>query len=150
MVACWYLWFTCCEMLEHHILGNCRRSKNNHLSWIMLPFLGMYGPASYTVSMCPCPPPLALCTCGVWQIGFLCQEKGPLGMTGGRQNLTPSFSPMQSQDAFPPLNTVENHMHKVKLEEKLWEEGLWYYSYVSKHYWNLPVTFPLGTWLGEW
>lgn len=93
---------------------------------------------------------LATCTCGVWQAGFLCREKGPLGMTGGRQNLTPSFSPMQSQDAFPPLNTVGNHMQRVELEEKLWEEGLWHYSWISKSYWNLPVTFPLCTGSGEW
>lgn len=136
--------------LSIHCMGNYRRSKNDHLSWIMLSFLGMCCPVLYIVSTHPFPPWLATCTCGVWQIGFLCWEKGPLGMTGGRQNLTPSFSPMQSRDAFPPLHTVGNHMHRVELEEKLWEQGLWHYSWVSKSYWNLPVTFPLGPWSGEW
>lgn len=118
--------------LSIHCVGNYRRSKNDHLSWIMLSFLGMCCPVLYIVSTHPFPPWLATCTCGVWQIGFLCWEKGPLGMTGGRQNLTPSFSPMQSRDAFPPLNTVGNHMHRVELEEQLWEQGLWHYSWVSK------------------
>lgn len=105
-------------------MENHRRSKNNHLFWIMLPFLDIYCPESYIVWMCPFPPWLTTCTCGVWQIGFLCQEKGPLGMTGGQQSLTPSFSPMQSQDVFPLLNTVGNHMHKVELKDRLCEEGL--------------------------
>lgn len=39
-------------------------------------------------------------------------------MTGGQQSLTPSFSPVQSQDASPPLSTVGNHMHKVEQEDE--------------------------------
>lgn len=107
-----------------HSMESYRGSKSNHLSWIRLPFVGMCCPTLDGVWTCPSPPWVATCTCGVWQTGFLCQEKGPLGMTGGRQNLTPSFSPMQSQDAFPPLNTVGNHMHRDELEDKLGEEGL--------------------------
>jgi hypothetical protein len=88
-----------------------------------LPFLGMYVQQIHTVWMYPLSPWLATCTCGVWQVDFLCQEKGPQGMTVGWKNLTPSFSPMQSQDFFLPLNTVEKSQAQSLAAGLLWEEG---------------------------
>lgn len=42
-------------------------------------------------------------------------------MTGDPQNLTPSFSPVQSQDGGPPLSTVGNHMQNC--ERWVYDEG---------------------------
>lgn len=66
-------------------------------------------------------PWLATCTCGVWQTGFLCQQKGPRGRTGGQWNSTPSFSPVQSQDVFLPSSTAGNNIRRVELEDSLLE-----------------------------
>lgn len=119
-----YLWFTWCEVFEY-LLHRELQEKQEQLSLLGHAASPWHVPPSiHTVWTCPLPPWWATCTCGVWQTGFLCQEKGLQGMTGGRQNLTPSFSPMQSQDAFPPLNTVGNHTYRVEMKDKLWEEGL--------------------------
>lgn len=115
--ACWRLWFTCCELLEHPLHGEPHEKQAQSSLLNSVAISGhVLSRVTHGVNV-PIPPWSTTCTCGVWQIGFLCQKR-PLEMTGGQQSLTPSFSPVPSQDASPPLNTVGNHMHKVEQEDE--------------------------------